>query len=148
MYTGTFATYQWYKNGTPITGANSSILTPTGAGAYKVVVSDANGCYVASNTYDITSSGGGGGGGGGTGVPNSPVITDVKIYPNPATSTLRIEAPVTVNVSVLSPDGKVVMEQKQAAILDISQLSDGLYIIMIYDENSVLLRTDKFVKID
>ena len=145
LFTGTYTTYQWYKNGTPITGANGSILTVTGAGTYYVVVSDANGCYVASGTYTINGSGGGGG--GGTGVANSPSVTDVKIYPNPARSTLQIEAPVTVNVSVISPDGKVVLAQKQATSIDVSQLADGLYIIMIYDENSTLLRTEKFAKI-
>ena len=146
LFTGTYTTYQWYKNGTPIPGANGSILTVTGAGTYYVVVSDANGCYVASGTYVINGSGGGGGGGG-TGVANSPSVTDVKIYPNPATSSLQIEAPVTVNVSVISPDGKVVLAQKQATSIDVSQLADGLYIIMIYDENSTLLRTEKFAKI-
>ena len=144
LFTGAYTTYQWYKNGTPIAGANGSILTVTGAGTYYVVVSDANGCYVASGTYTINGSGGGG---GGTGVANSPSVTDVKIYPNPATSTLQIEAPVTVNVSVISPDGKMVLAQKQATSIDVSQLADGLYIIMIYDENSTLLRTEKFAKI-
>lgn len=147
LYTSAYATYQWYKNGTPITGANSSTLPVTGAGLYKVVVSDANGCYVASAPYNITGGGGGGGGGGGSAVKNTPQETDLKVFPNPAASTLWIVAPVTVNVSVISPDGKVVIEQKQATSIDVSQLAGGLYIIMIYDENSTLLKTEKFVKI-
>jgi hypothetical protein len=141
LYTSTYTTYQWFKNGSPITGATSSLLTPTGAGSYYVVVSDANGCFVASAPYTIS-----GGGGTGTGVSNSPSITAVKVFPNPASSSLQIEAPVAVNVTVISPDGKMVMEQKQVTSIDISQLADGLYIIMIYDETGMLLSTDKFVK--
>ena len=148
LYTGgSFASYQWYKNGVPITGANTSILAEPGAGVYKVVVSDVNGCYVSSANYDITGGGGGGGGGGTSGVNNTTLVTDVKIYPNPASSIVQIEAPVTVNVSVISTDGKLVIQQKQATSIDVSQLADGLYIIMIYDENNTLLQTDKFAKI-
>ena len=111
---------------------------------YKVVVSDANGCFVSSGNYTIT----GGGGGGGTMVNNTTSDISVRVYPNPATSMLNIEAPVVVNVTVVSPDGKVVMEQKQATSLNVSQLADGLYMIMIYDENNTLLRAEKFVKIN
>ena len=148
LYTGSYATYQWYKNGTPITGATGSILTVTGAGEYKVVVSDANGCYVAAAPYTVNGTGGGGGGGGGgsTGVNNT-IASAIRIYPNPATSAVRIDASVNVNIVMVSPDGKVVLEQKQATNVDVSQLADGLYIIMVYDENSILLRTDKFAKI-
>ena len=149
LYTSTYSTYQWYKDGVPVTGANSSLFTPTGAGSYKVVVSDANGCYVASAPYTVTGgSGGGGGGGGGTAVSNTPAITDVKIYPNPAALLLKIDAPVTVDVTIISPDGKVVITQKQATTVDVSQLANGLYIIMVYDENSTLLRTEKFAKMN
>ena len=148
LYTSTYSTYQWYKDGVPVTGANSSLFTPTGAGSYKVVVSDANGCYVASAPYTVTGGSGGGGGGGGTAVSNTPVITDVKIYPNPATLVLKIDAPVVVDVTIISPDGKVIITQKQATSVDVSQLANGLYIIMVYDENSTLLRTDKFAKMN
>ena len=144
LYTGSYSTYQWYKNGTLIPGATSSILSAPGAGVYKVVVSDANGCFVSSGNYTIT----GGGGGGGTMVNNTTSDISVRVYPNPATSMLNIEAPVVVNVTVVSPDGKVVMEQKQATSLNVSQLADGLYMIMIYDENNTLLRAEKFVKIN
>ena len=142
LYTGTYSSYQWYKNGATIVGATSSILASPSAGVYRVVVSDANGCFTSSGDYTIN----GGGGGGGTGVSNTAEATSVRVFPNPATSALNIEAPVTVNVSIVSPDGKVVLEQKQATTIDVSQLADGMYIIMVYDENNSLLKTDKFVK--
>ena len=144
LYTGSYASYQWYKNGSIITGATSSILSSPTPGVYKVEVSDANGCRVYSGNYTIP----GGGGGGGTGVNNTTSDLSIRVYPNPATSMLNIEAPVTVNVSVMSPDGKVVLEQKQATSINVANLADGLYMIMIYDENNALLRAEKFVKVN
>ena len=144
LYTGSYTTYQWYKNGSLIAGATSSILNGPTPGVYKVVVSDGNGCFVTSANYTVP----GGGGGGGTGVENTTGDISIRVYPNPATSVLTIEAPVVVNVSVLSPDGKVVLEQKQATSINVSNLADGLYMIMIYDENNSLLKAEKFVKLN
>ena len=143
LYTGSYATYQWYRNGSLIAGATSSILNAPTPGVYKVVVSDANGCFVNSANYTVP-----GGGGGGTGVENATGDISIRVYPNPATSVLTIEAPVVVNVTVMSPDGKVVLAQKQATSINVSNLADGLYMIMIYDESNSLLRAEKFVKVN
>jgi uncharacterized protein YjdB len=75
------------------------------------------------------------------------VSSDIFVYPNPATSMLRIEAQVKINVLVLSMDGKVILTQNDATAIDISQLADGMYIVMIYDENGLELKTAKFAKI-
>ncbi len=137
LFTGSFATYEWFLNGHPISGANSSVISATGDGVYSVVVSDGNGCHdTASFTIGVP-----------TGVSTQQVAKNIRIYPNPATSILYIDAPGKVFVSVLSPDGKVMIERKEAVSLNVSQLADGMYMmIMIYDENNTLLRTDKFVK--
>ncbi len=44
------STYQWYLGGTAITGATTSTYTATGAGAYSVSITDANGCNSAAST--------------------------------------------------------------------------------------------------
>jgi trimeric autotransporter adhesin len=143
LSTGLYSAYQWYLNGVAIPGAHSNSINLTGTGAYVVVVTDGNGCIDTSAAYIITS--GGGGGGGNTGVTNIDG-GNVKVYPNPATSVLHIDAPVKVNVSVLSIDGKVLIEQKDAETIDVSRLANGLYIVMVYDENNLLLKTTKFAK--
>jgi hypothetical protein len=74
--------------------------------------------------------------------------SDIKVYPNPASSVLHIDAPVKVNVSILSVDGKVVMEQKDATDINVSALANSMYIIMVYDENKLLLKTAKFARIE
>jgi uncharacterized protein YjdB len=137
LFTGTYNSYQWYFNNSPISGANGSTLLSPTAGFYKVAVSDANGCVVLSGQYDLNT----------TGIANTPVATDVHIYPNPATSTLHIDAAVAVNVSLVSYDGKVVISQNKATSIDVTSLAEGLYMIMVYDQNNNLIKTEKFVKV-
>ncbi|WP_298488347.1 hypothetical protein, partial [uncultured Maribacter sp.] len=50
--TNTFDTYQWYKNGELIPGANLSSYTPTTLGDYYVEVSS-GGCFYDSNVINI-----------------------------------------------------------------------------------------------
>ena len=73
-------------------------------------------------------------------------LRKVKIYPNPATSILHIDAPVRVFVSIATPDGKTLIDHKEAVSINVGQLSDGMYMIMVYDENNTLLKAEKFVK--
>ena len=141
LYTGSFYAYQWYKNGVAISGANSSTLIETGNGNYTVVVTDINGCSDTSAVYIINT-----GGGGSTGINNVSTSNNIRIYPNPATSTLTIDADVAINVTLLGIDGRMIMHQDNAHNLDISDLPNGMYMVMIYDENNVLLSTAKFVK--
>ena len=141
LYTGSFFAYQWYKNGVAISGANSATYYETTSGYYTVVVTDINGCTDTSGGYTI-----GTGGGGGTGVGSVANGGNIRIFPNPATSALTIDAPMKVNVSLLSVDGKTLISQKDATTIDISALPNGMYLIMIYDENDTLIRTSKFVK--
>jgi uncharacterized protein YjdB len=71
---------------------------------------------------------------------------DISVYPNPATSFLNIDASIKVNVSVLSIDGKILIQQKGATSVNVRNLANGMYIIMIYDENNQLVKTTKFAK--
>lgn len=136
LYTGSFATYQWYRNGTAIAGATSSILTSPVAGDFTVVVGDINACPDTSAVYTIASSG----------VNNTTSDLNISIYPNPATSVIYIDAPVKVNVSVLAPDGRLVIGNKAGNSVNIGGLSNGVYLIQIFDEHNTLLRTERFVK--
>lgn len=135
LFTGSFASYQWYLNGVAISGATTSIVTISGNGLYTVKVTDVNGCSDSSDAYLVG--------------PSSVAVTrlaEVKIYPNPATSVLHIESPVAVTVKLMSIDGKLVAEQKEAKDIDVSKLANGLYMIMVYDQDNQLLKTSKFAK--
>ena len=66
-------TYQWYYQGSPIAGSNSSILTSSDFGTFQVSALDQNGCETFSNIINIFSFCSGSGGGGGPPVNNPPV---------------------------------------------------------------------------
>ena len=142
--TGTYyVTYQWYKNLVPITGATTSSTPCLGSGDYKVAVTDTNGCQSYSDVYvdtacSIT-------GGGSTGVANVN-RSDIKIYPNPAQTVVHIESTVQVRAIINSIDGRAIMNVTAAKNLDISSLPDGIYMIMLYDDNGTMLKAEKLVK--
>jgi hypothetical protein len=138
LFTGSYATYQWFVNGAAIAGANSSILNPTVSGSYVVVVTDGNGCSDTSAAYTITVAG----------IGQASIGGEVNIYPNPATSTLYVGAKGLVDISVLSPDGKVVLQQKNTTSINIAELPNGLYLIKVYDQSNNLLKTGKISKIN
>src|SRR5690606_36104891 len=57
LSTGTFASYQWNHNGTPIVGAvGSSYSISILSGLYTVTVTADNGCEGTSNPYDAGTS--------------------------------------------------------------------------------------------
>lgn len=136
LYTGTFSTYQWFRNGTAIAGATSSILfSPTG-GDYTVVVTDITGCADTSAVYAVTP----------TGISGPVAAGSIRIYPNPASSILHIAAPAVVNVVVFAPDGRVVVRENGKSDIDVSALVPGYYIIQVFSENNELLQVGRFTK--
>jgi hypothetical protein len=141
LSTGTYATYQWLQDSVIVTGANASIYSPGPAGGiYRVLVSDGNGCFDTSDAVLVPMF---------INVSNHTTVNDkdITIYPNPASSVLHIDAPVKVFVSIVSPDGRVVIERKEAISINVGQLADGMYMIMVYDENNMLLKADRFTKL-
>ena len=141
LSTDIFASYQWLAGTSIIPGANTSLYTaPNAGGIFRVLVSDGNGCFDTSAAVLVPARNT-----TGTGTMNNSSV--VSIYPNPASSILHIDAPVRVMVSVVSPDGRVMMDRQEAVSINVEHLSAGMYMIMVYDENSNLLKTEKFTKI-
>jgi len=137
LFTGSFSTYQWLYDGSPISGANSSTYVESTNGNYQVIVTNRYGCVDTSNVYVV----------GPLSVANvNGVNNEIKIYPNPATSVINIEASVVVNIVVTSLDGKVVIRADRSNQVDVSNLAGGMYMIMVYDENNSLLVVTKIVK--
>jgi len=140
----TFLTYQWYNSlsGVPITGATADTLIATGNGTYKVSVTDSEGCTSFSDNYVLTDW-----------TPNVSLGTnnpapnqEIRIYPNPAQSTVHIAAMITVRAVITTVDGKTVIDQANATDINISNLADGMYMIMLYDANGTMVKTDKLLK--
>ncbi|MDR3681448.1 MAG: T9SS type A sorting domain-containing protein [Flavipsychrobacter sp.] len=133
---GTFTTYQWIFNSTNVATTPTLDANVNGNGSYKITVTDGNGCSNTSAVYTVTDV---------TGV-NNVYAQAVKLYPNPATSVLYINSPIKVNVAIAGIDGKQLLFQNNAATINIANLANGIYLVMIYDENNMLIKTDKLVK--
>jgi hypothetical protein len=71
--------------------------------------------------------------------------SDIKIYPNPAASTVYISSPVKVHATISSVDGRQLIDQPDAQSIDVSMLPDGLYMISLFDESGVRIVVQKLV---
>jgi len=134
--TGSYLSYQWYLNGHAISGANSQYYAATATGNYQVFVTDVNGCSALSASYSMNSLS--------VGVVAGNDM--VKIYPNPATSVINIDAGVKVNVHINSIEGKNLINAEDAHHIDISNLPNGIYMIFVSDLTGNLIKTEKLVK--
>lgn len=140
MYTsGMYVSYQWYKNLIAIPGATAATTPATGNGNYKVAVIDTNGCQAVSATYVLS---------GWTGSTDVADIntTNINIYPNPASGKVYITASQPVRAIVSSIDGRKLLDVPAAAMIDLSTLADGVYMIAVYDQQNTLLKNQKLIK--
>ncbi len=130
-----YTNFQWYLNGVAIPNATNGCYDPgTLAGGYTVSAANNMGCYGTSSSYYYS-----------TGVANITPAA-IKLYPNPATNVVNINAPEPVNVMISSMDGKQLMYVADAKTIDISKLVDAVYLIKVYDVNNTLIRVEKLVK--
>jgi trimeric autotransporter adhesin len=137
---GSFAHYQWYFNGSEIPGATSSVYFESASGYYTVVATDINGCSDTSAVYTLSLFG--------AGVANLPDAAGIRVYPTPVVSLLHVDAPIAIKVKVLTVDGKVILQQNGGKDIDMSRLSNGVYMVMVYNDSDVLLKIEKVVKVD
>jgi hypothetical protein len=114
--------YQWFQNGTAISGATSSILSSPGTGIYTVQATYSNGCSAMSAPFNFGNSGL---------AELSPAV--YTLSPNPTTGHLTLQSSKTeaVHVTVRNTDGQVVKSCTVSDEINISDLSNGLYIIEI-----------------
>ncbi len=132
-------TYQWFRNGEKIIGANSQLLTVDQMGDYFVELTSSFGCISRLKPVTMTISG--------LGNPWVIIPKELKIYPNPASSRVFVEVPEDSAVDlpvvqIFSLDGKELTEAVQLIKissfwleLDISSLSSGTYLVWIQGDS-------------
>ncbi len=134
-------TLQWYFNGVPIPGATDTIYTPTVAGIYSVMATTGSGCVMLSNSVNKTF----------TGLETlKSNESSIKVFPNPSTgnSTLNVllnNIPTGSNlIRVMDINGKVVKQipivvftTDEHLLIDLSDLSHGVYSINISGEGKI-----------
>ncbi|MBI2793974.1 MAG: T9SS type A sorting domain-containing protein [Ignavibacteria bacterium] len=131
--------WQWYKNGTEITGANASFFIVTQAGIYRVAIKDDNTCSAISNGFDVIL----------TGLDDDVVagkVGDIRLYPNPTTGMFTIEADIAksgvVSIELVNTVGEIVKtitDDSQGGAfkksIDMGTLASGVYNVVVTSAN-------------
>lgn len=123
-------TYQWFKDGLPINGANGQSIITTGDGDYYVQVSDGT-CTVNSHPFNPATFG----------VDELALANNIQVYPNPLNHyvNLKLNNPdhQEISVKVISVNGQVVFEKdlgKPSQLdnrIELSGLTSGVYLLNI-----------------
>lgn len=127
----TATTYQWYLNGVLIPGETNQTYNATSDGVYVVRITDINGCvYEYSDGFNFVFI---------TGITENNLADNIILYPNPTSGIVNIDATnlsgLNYEISVFDIVGKLVAQEKNAAIIDLSAFENGIYVIRLTSEN-------------
>ena len=126
-----YASYQWILDGMSIPGAITDTYQILNAGVYAVMVTDSPGCAISSADQNYASCS----------------TDDIKIFPNPNTSTLYIDWCKKLTARVICLDGKVLKTIENAREVDLATLPDGIYMISLFDTYGNKLITKQITKL-
>lgn len=132
-----YASYQWYHSTKgKLPGAVTNKIAATFTGSYTVEVTDKKGCVGISSPYNFTWTGVGEVNGGSL----------VRIFPNPATTEISVEAPFKARLVLSALDGKVLVDKGSVESIDISGLPSGIYMVSVFDNDGTRVHIEKLVK--
>ncbi len=131
---------QWYRNDTLIDGAtnqNYSVSLPVAdTTCYTVMVTDNFSCAVISEPYCYYP----------LPVGVSETNNIVSIFPNPIIDVLTISGCNPTYLKLCNTLGQTVAEANKINKLYVGNLSQGLYVLQLFDEKGGLVKTEKVVK--
>jgi hypothetical protein len=143
LTTGAYNSYQWYRDGVEIPGANSQSYTYTTGGNYQVMVSNVNSCTDHSDAYVVGSAN------GGIGLDEN-ALGALEVYPNPTEGLITVDLldfrKEQLTLSVFTITGQLVYERSQTTdgngqlTLDLSALPDAAYMLQISSEKGRAVR--------
>lgn len=143
LSTQTFSSYQWFYNGTPISGGTTKTIEPiNGNGQYTVVVTNSNDCEGTSAIFNLTNVG-----------VEAISKSAFTVYPNPvkANEILQLvwENQLSGNVTLKICDltGSVVYTRHSETLpssIELTGLNSGLYFV-IAETNYVQVMSNRFV---
>ena len=131
-----YTSYQWSENGSNIPGAVTNHLAGTVNAVYNVTVTDTFGCVNTAVPDTLVN----------VEVSNIAAAGNIHIVPNPSSGIFHIESMANVKAVVSGIDGKVVMTQINAKDIDLTNLSNGIYFIALFDDAGNKLLVDKLIK--
>lgn len=118
------ASYQWYRDGTVIDGADDEYYVTGQAGYYYLKVTDSNGCKAVSNILYHELAG-----------IHARDVKEITIFPNPTSGLLYASAPVKLySVLIFCVLGKLLMGaegllQSTHITLNLKDLPSGVYLL-------------------
>jgi hypothetical protein len=137
------ASYQWYYNGSMISGATDYYYVAPASGDYNVVVTDTNGCEVEAVIFSVVASA--------QAAVSSGSKKELIIFPNPVVSELKIKNEElkiqTTPVSIYNVLSKMVFtafpepNAHHDATIDVSSLSPGMYYLELRAGEKILRGT-------
>lgn len=111
-----------------------SVIQQASCYSYGGFISLTNGYYVHKFIVSPTSG------------ISAQIAASISVWPNPATSTISIKAPISTQASIMDIKGTVLMHKTQAKEMDISSLPNGLYFLKITDAHGNFIKMEKLVK--
>lgn len=133
---------QWYKDGVLIPGATNQTYAPAENGNYYVVVTT-NGCSGTSNRVNVD------------GLSLNELrlsADDLKLYPNPATNSINVANKSNLRMksiqvtNVLGQQLKSFEVNEKRFTINVSDLPDGIYQVIISFEQGTVVRTISVIK--
>jgi hypothetical protein len=132
-----FNSYQWYLNGQMVSGAYGISYYPVQNGVYTMQVTDQWNCTGVSNGILIENF---------TGVANTNLNNQIIISPNPAHDQIQIMGINNPMVKIYNALGQEVIKVANQALVSIAALSNGIYMVHVFDEHNNLVQAQKLVK--
>ena len=134
---------QWYKDGIPINGANTSTIIPTEAGNYSVIVTQ-NGCNSPeSDKFNYTV----------TGVVNLDNNQFIRLSPNPVKDNMVLEyemrGAISLTIQIIDINGRICKtftNKGTGSQLSLADLKNGVYIANIFTANQKQRYTIRLIK--
>ncbi len=125
LSTGSFSSYQWYKDGVAIPGATAQNHTATANGSYTVEVVDMNGCPGTSTSVIVTN----------VSVHSTTSTSRIEVYPNPFTNQFKVTGVERGSgIYLMDAAGKKVGEwtaEEDALMVTTTDLAAGVYLLKI-----------------
>src|SRR5690606_24020387 len=133
-------TYQWFRNGDKLIGDTQRTLTVNQMGEFSVELTNEAGCVTSLDAVTMTISG----------IFNSGILVseELKIYPNPAFSEVKMQALGDLEFpgnsmriynstgGEVSSSVEIVHQSPREVTLAISRLAAGTYVVIVESADS------------
>lgn len=129
----TFVSYQWLRDGQPISGETDTLLLTPAVGDYAVEVTDSRGCKDTSNTLSIA-----------VGIEEE-LLSKTKLYPNPVTDKLYVEGggSEVISITITDLQGRTIISKELSnakGSIDMSVVAKGMYLVQLQSGNASQVR--------